>query len=235
MQTLLEQLRREQEKRNRLVIGLTGSVASGKTTLAERIAAQLSEELHVETASTDGFLFTNNVLNERGLAQRKGFPETYDRAAMAAAIAAVRKGSAIFPTYSHVTFDPDPEQAREITSPDILILEGLGFAPPNDPRTAQEPDILIYLDADEADLVYWYVERFVGLWRAAADDPASFYAQWLHMSEIELRAFALSVWESINLPNLHDHILPLREAADVVLHKTRDHEVTLTVDRMPRD
>lgn len=235
MQTLLERLQHEREKRDCLVIGLTGSVASGKTTLAGRIAAQLEAETQVETASTDGFLFTNDVLNDRGLAHRKGFPETYDRAAMAAALKAVRTGAAIFPTYSHVTFDPDPKQAREIHSPEVLILEGLGFAPPSDPRTAQEPDILIYLDAEEADLVYWFLERFVGLWRAAADDPTSFYAQWLHMSETELRTFALSVWEGINLPNLHEHILPLREVADIVLHKTRDHEVTLAVDRIQRD
>ena len=235
MQTLLERLQREREKRDCLVIGLTGSVASGKTTLAGRIAAQLEAETHVETASTDGFLFTNDVLNERGLAHRKGFPETYDLTAWSAAIEALRSGTATFPTYSHVTFDPDPEQAREIHSPDGRILEGLGFAPPNDPRTEHEPDILIYLDAEEADLVYWFLERFVGLWRAAADDPTSFYAQWLHMSETELRAFALSVWEGINLPNLHEHILPLREVADIVLHKTRDHEVTLAGDRIQRD
>ncbi|MEM7492027.1 MAG: hypothetical protein AAF296_01510 [Pseudomonadota bacterium] len=232
MQTLLERLQRERDKRDCLVIGLTGSVASGKTTLAERLAAQLGAQTHVETASTDGFLFTNEVLNARGLADRKGFPETYDRAAMAAALEAVRGGAALFPTYSHVTFDPDPAQAREIVSPDVLILEGLGFASPGDPRATHEPDILIYLDADETDLVYWFVERFVGLWRAAADDPASFYAQWLHMSETELRAFAVSVWERINLPNLHEHILPLREVADVVLFKTRDHEVSLAVDRI---
>ncbi|MEL7231826.1 MAG: hypothetical protein AAGJ85_04885 [Pseudomonadota bacterium] len=234
MQTLLEQLRHESDRRDCLVIGLTGSVASGKTTLAGHLAGHFGAETRVETASTDGFLFTNEVLNARGLAQQKGFPETYDRAAMAAAIEAVRTGPATFPTYSHVTFDPDPEQAREIVSPDVLILEGLGFGPPNDPRTEQEPDILIYLDAEEADLVYWFVERFVGLWRAAADDPASFYAQWLHMTETELRAFAVSVWERINLPNLHQHILPLREVADVVLHKTRNHEVSLAVERMAR-
>lgn len=234
MQTLLERLHREREQRDCLIIGLTGSVASGKTTLAERIAEQLGAKSHVETASTDGFLFMNDVLNEQGLAHRKGFPETYDRAAMAKALEAVRDGAALFPTYSHVTFDPDPAQAREIISPDVLILEGLGFAPPGEPRAEHEPDILIYLDADEEDLVYWYVERFVGLWRAAADDPTSFYAQWLHMSETELRAFAVSVWERINLPNLQEHILPLRDVADVVLYKTRDHEVSLAADRMGR-
>lgn len=215
-----------------LVIGLTGSVASGKSTLAGKLAEGLRAHGHVETVSTDGFLHPNAYLSERGLLLRKGFPETYDFESMARAVADIRSGSATFPHYSHDVFDIVPDKARTVISPDILLLEGLGFRAPDVPRGRDEPDLLIYLDASEADLVFWYVERFVRLWRAAADDPTSFYAQWLHMSEEELRAFAVQVWQNINLPNLHEHILPIRGHADVVLLKDRDHNVTLAEDRL---
>lgn len=213
------------------VIGLTGSVASGKTTLARSIVERLLPNAAIEMVSTDGFLHPNSYLNERGLLLRKGFPETFNHALMSQAISDVREGAATFPAYSHNTFDIVPELAREISQPDILLLEGLGFSARSAVRAANEPDLLIYLDATEEDLVFWYVERFVRLWRAAANDPTSFYAQWLHMSEDELRAFAVSVWERINLPNLQEHIAPMKDAADIVLLKSRDHKVTMAEDR----
>ena len=208
------------------VVGLTGSVASGKSTLATQLAGALPTRLQAETVATDGFLFPNSVLAARDLNLRKGFPETYDRTAMAVAIAAVRKGTAVFPAYSHVTYDVDPALAVTLNTPDILLLEGLGHMVPSPaPRPLTEPDILVYLDADEADLERWYLERFVRLWRAAANDPASFYAQFLTMTEPQLLAFARSVWRNINLKNLHDHILPLKDVADIVVRKGADHAV----------
>jgi type I pantothenate kinase len=226
----LAELRAE---RDSLIAGLTGSVASGKTTLAAALADVLDDTLEVETVSTDGFLFPNSVLAERELTLRKGFPETYDRQALGEALQALRDGKAAFPTYSHVTYDVDPALTRLIPQPDVLILEGLGFQPLSPPpRGAQEPDLLIYLDASEEDLLAWFLERFVRLWNAAREDPASFYANFLHMSEPELMEFAVSVWERINLPNLRENIAPLKQRADIVLFKTRDHTVTIAEDRL---
>ncbi|RIJ14375.1 type I pantothenate kinase [Henriciella mobilis] len=216
-----------------LVIGLTGSVASGKTTLAGHVARHLSSAGHTsETVSTDGFLFPNSVLEARELTNRKGFPETYDRAAMAAAIRAVRSGPARFPGYSHETFDIDPALAREITRPDVLILEGLGLPVPGGrERGAGEPDLLVYLDADIVDLEAWYVERFVRFWEAAEHDPTSFYARFRHMTLDELKVFALKVWNDINRPNLDNHILPMRDHADIVVKKDPGHAVRIVEDR----
>lgn len=226
----LAELRAE---RDSLIAGLTGSVASGKTTLAAALADVLDDTLEVETASTDGFLFPNSVLAERELTLRKGFPETYDRQALGEALQSLRGGKAAFPTYSHVTYDVDPALTRLIPQPDVLILEGLGFQPLSPPpRGTHEPDLLIYLDASEEDLLAWFLERFVRLWNAAREDPASFYANFLHMSEPELMEFAVSVWERINLPNLRENIAPLKQRADIVLFKTRDHTVTIAKDRL---
>lgn len=214
------------------IVGLTGSVAAGKTTLARNVADVLSPPLSVETVSTDGFLFPNAALEPQGLLMRKGFPETYDRDGFANALLQVRQGAAAFPAHSHEIYDIDPALTRTVQLPDLLILEGLGFQPPTRPeRPAGEPDVLVYLDASEADLEYWYVERFVGFWNAARTDPSSFYAQWLHMSERELRAFAKTVWDGVNLPNLRDHIQPLRDEAHIVVHKDSAHAISIMEDR----
>lgn len=215
-----------------LVIALTGSVASGKSTLAKHLAETLRAAITVETVSTDGFLFPTEYLREQGLFRRKGFPETYDRAAMQAAIASVRAAPTDFPGYSHITFDPDPALTRRIAPSDILILEGLGFQPRAAAMAApHEPDLLIYLDADLADIESWFLERFLRFWHAAEHDPTSFYAQFRHMSEPELVTFAKSVWASINLPNLENHILPLRDHADLVVRKDAAHAIEISTDR----
>lgn len=216
-----------------LVVGLTGSVASGKTTLAENIVAHLSKGLDAAHITTDGFLFPNAILTERDLMNRKGFPETYDKAAMVAALTDIRRGKAAFPIYDHMTYDINPDTKRELAQPDVLILEGLGLGPtPPTARGGGAPDVLIYLDADEADIEAWFLERFLRFWRAAETDPTSFYAQWVHMSLEEITEFAGMVWRTINLPNLRDHIAPIKAVADIIVLKEADHSVRIVDDRL---
>ncbi|MEZ5967667.1 MAG: hypothetical protein R3C00_01205 [Hyphomonas sp.] len=220
-------------ERTHLIAGLTGSVASGKTTLAAGLADILDDTMQVATVSTDGFLYPNDVLAARDLTLRKGFPETYDIASLGRALADLRQGEADFPAYSHVTYDIDPALTRTIERPDIFLIEGLGFRTPSPPpRGTHEPDLLIYLDASEEDLLAWFLERFVRLWNAARTDPKSFYANFLHMSEPELITFATSVWDRINLPNLRENIAPLKEHADIVVLKSRDHAIRIVEDRL---
>ena len=215
-----------------LVVALTGSVAVGKSTLARHLTATLGRTHKVDTVSTDGFLFPTAYLREQGLFERKGFPESYDRDAMAIAIESVRHKPTDFPGYSHVTFDPDPALTRCIEPSQVLVLEGLGFAPRVAADAApHEPDLLIYLDAELGDIESWFLKRFLRLWRAAENDPSSFYAQFLHMSEPELVTFAKSVWAAINLPNLQANILPLRGHADLVVQKDADHAINIREDR----
>ncbi len=204
-----------------LVVGVTGSVAAGKTTLCGALKAALEPARRVEVVSTDGFLFPNAVLAERGVLPRKGRPETYDAEGLAGALEGVRKGPVIVPGYSHAIYDIDPALAREITPPDILIVEGLGLTP----RPAGL-DLLVYLDAEEADLEDWFAARFLDLWRAAETDPASFYARFRTMTEAETNVFARTVvWAQMNLPNLREHIVGARDEADIVVRKRADHSL----------
>lgn len=216
-----------------LIIGLTGSVASGKSTLAQQLQAAWKGTHSTESVSTDGFLFPNATLEARDLMMQKGYPASYDVEAIAAALTALRAGTADFPGYSHVTYDIDPELKRTITRPDIFILEGVGFpAPSPHPRGTHEPDVFIYLDAEEEHLLEWFLERFERYWIAAKDDPTSFYANFTHISRPEMLTFAESVWDTINLPNLKNHISPLKEVADIILKKDRDHTITVAENRL---
>lgn len=212
-----------------LVVGLTGSVASGKSTFAASLKAAIeawAEGPRVELVCTDGFLRPNAELDAAGLTNRKGFPESYDVERLRAALAAVRTGPASFPAYSHVTYDIDPALARTVAPPDVLIVEGLSLQ--IDPPPV---DVLIYLEADEALLEAWFAERFIGLWRAAEHDPASFYARFRNMDEAGARAFAGMVWAGINLPNLREHISRARSLAHLVVTKAAGHVIAAVEDR----
>jgi type I pantothenate kinase len=204
------------------IIGLTGSVAAGKSTLAASLARDIAawpRTPRVDVVSTDGFLRPNAELDAAGLTRRKGFPETYDAAAMDRALTAIRQGPVDFPVYSHLTYDVDPALARRVETPDVLIIEGLGFS------AATPVDTLVFLDADEADLELWYVRRFLEFWEVGRSDPSSFYARFSGLDADGARALAKAVWSTINLPNLRENIAPLRVASDVVVAKGADHQI----------
>lgn len=206
------------------VIGLTGSVAAGKSTLAQALAAGFAPPATVAVVGTDAWLLPNAELEARGLALKKGYPESFDAAALAALPAALRAGPVTIPGYSHRVYDVDPALARRLDPPDVLILEGLGFAGPG---IADHVDMLVYLDAAADDLEHWFLARFMAYWYAAADDPTSFYVRFRSLTVAEAEAFGRMVWATINKPNLDDHIVQARDRADIVIGKARNHSLTL--------
>lgn len=218
-----------------LVVGVTGSVAAGKTTFCSAMASRLGRDQRVEVVSTDGFLLSNEALMERGLIMRKGFPESYDTALLAGVLRRARWGPVSVPGYSHTTYDRAPDLDRTIDKPDILLVEGLGFSSNGGCRSAAALlDLLIYLDADEADLETWYVRRFMQFWRDAEANPASFYARFRTMDAAQADVFARHIWTSINLPNLREHIAPMRDRADILIAKSADHAMRISLPAFAR-
>ncbi len=210
----------------RRVVGLAGGVASGKTTLAEAIAARLGDTAIV---STDAFLLPNAELDPRGLSMRKGFPESYDWDRLAATVAALRRDRepVRVPSYSHVRYDIEPGIEHEVPAATTVIIEGVNALqmPPGRGHPLAY-DLAIYLATAEADQRRWLTERLVASIRAAAGQPESFYHAMADWPVERIEEFAGQVWEAINGPNLHEHIRPSRAFADVVVTKNGAHEIT---------
>ena len=219
------------------VIGVAGSVAVGKSTFARILQALLArwpDHPKVDLITTDGFLYPNHVLEERDLMNRKGFPESYDTRALLKFLRDLKSGQATVeaPVYSHVVYDIVEGETAKVCQPDILILEGLNVlqvgAPGNDAAefVSDYFDFSIYIDALEADIEKWYVDRFLSLCDSVFQDPSSFFRHFAHLSRDEAIAVAQSIWESINGLNLKNNIEPTRERASLILRKGNDHRVS---------
>jgi type I pantothenate kinase len=225
----------DRSMRTPFVIGVAGSVAVGKSTVARLLRELLSrweDTPRVELVTTDGFLFSNAELERRGLMQRKGFPESYDRRALLRFVSRIKSGveEARAPFYSHLAYDIVPDAEVVVHRPDVLIVEGLNVL---QPATAGQRlavsdlfDFSIYVDARTSDIEAWYEERFLRLQRGAFANPNSYFHRYAELSEDEARSRARSIWAAINEPNLEQNVLPTRARASLVLRKGADHAVT---------
>src|SRR5215204_678624 len=202
------------------VVGIAGSVAVGKSTTArilQFLLANRPDHPEVALITTDGFLYPNRVLQERGLMQRKGFPESYDLRRLVRFIAD----------------DILPSETQYVRRPDVLIVEGLNVlqAGNGHPRNAPSVfvsdffDFSIFVDADEAHVERWFSERFLTLRDTVFRDESSYFHRYAHLSTREARRVAAEIWADINGVNLRENLAPTRERAHLILQKGEDHRV----------
>jgi type I pantothenate kinase len=212
-------------------------VAVGKSTFARILQALLArwpDHPKVDLITTDGFLHPNHVLEERGIMNRKGFPESYDTRNLLKFLRDLKSGrpSVEAPVYSHVVYDIVDGEHVTVCQPDILILEGLNVLQVGAPGSEAAEfvsdyfDFSIYIDADEGDIERWYVDRFLSLCDSVFQNPDSFFRHFAHLSRDEAVTTARGIWQGINGLNLSENIEPTRERASLILRKGTDHRVS---------
>lgn len=215
------------------IIGVAGSVAVGKSTTARLLQMMLSrvyKDKSVEMITTDGFLYPNKILLEKGIMNRKGFPESYDMQQLISFLREVKNGksSVVSPVYSHESYDIVEGEEHVLEQPDILIVEGINVLqlPANQQIYISDFfDFSIFVDA-EADLIEkWYLERFGLLLDTALKKPENYYYSYAQGDREEAFEMARGVWKTVNLKNLKEYISPTKNRAELIIHKTDHHYI----------
>jgi type I pantothenate kinase len=217
---LIERVAERAAGRDVFLIGVTGGVAVGKSTLARALADGLKAlGLTARAVATDGFLRPNKDLEAAGLNARKGFPETFDTAAFHGFLEALAQGRAArMPVYSHVSYDISPGETRTVDGKGIVIVEGVNVLQTAEAR--ERFGLTLYVDAEPDHIKAWYLSRLDGI---IANEPQSLIARIPDAAYRETLIEA--AWTGINLVNLRDHIAPTLAHADVVVRKAADHSL----------
>ena len=218
-----------------LLIGITGSVSVGKSTISniiKKLAINPPTNLSAQVISTDNFLFPNSQLQKDQILHRKGFPESFDHAAIIEFLSEISEGkpNSIIPIYSHETYDIDGTSRYEVT--DLIIIEGVNILQnpieKNDrgPSIREFLDFSIFIDADESEIAQWYEDRFLKYCSLAEDNTKSFFSQFKNLNMEERKKLASEIWNSVNKPNLDSYIYPSKKYADLIIKKNNDHLVS---------
>lgn len=224
----------EEDTTTPFVVAVAGSVAVGKSTIARllrELMSRWSDTPRVELVTTDGFLYSNAELGRRGLMDRKGFPESYDRRALIEFLTEVKSGApeARAPFYSHMRYDIVPDAHVVVRRPDVVIVEGLNVlqpaATPNGVAVSDLFDFSVFVDADVEHIQKWYVDRFLALRKGSFSNPHSYFNVFAHLTDDEAETTAMGYWNDINMPNLVENVMPTKHRATLVLRKGADHSV----------
>lgn len=219
------------------IIGIAGSVAVGKSTVArvlQSLLARWPEHPTVDLVSTDGFLLSTEELKQRDLMHRKGFPESFDRNGLLQFLAEVKSGKNNLkaPVYSHLSYDIVPDEFVHVNQPDILIVEGLNVLQTRGSKLG-EPNVYVsdyfdfslYIDAEAKVIRRWYIDRFLTLRHTVFNQPGAYFSHYASLNEEQAIETAAGIWESINQVNLIENILPTMNRAKLILHKSANHSI----------
>lgn len=114
---------------SRYLVAVAGPPASGKSTLAEQLSTAINTQVGCEVSVVvpmDGFHLDNAVLEQLGLLQRKGAPETFDAEGFVAMVRRLASSSetVAIPMFNRELDAVIQEAATVEPEQRILILEG---------------------------------------------------------------------------------------------------------------
>jgi putative kinase len=210
----------------RLLVAVAGPPGSGKTAFATLLVAVLNTLAAASCAvliQQDGWHYPNAYLDRHTilyqgeqipLRRRKGSPETYDTAAAATFLQAIKAGAGIsYPVYSRAVHDPIPAAGTLTPAQRIAVVEGNYWLLQEDPWTQFQPlfDVTIFLTAQPDTLISGLTER--------------------HLRGGKTPEFTQRHMDFVDIPNI-SRVLAHSAPAQITVHK-RDSRHIARVEFVP--
>ena len=228
-------------KNTPLVIGVNGSVASGKSYNADKLAQKLTScNVKCAILSTDNFIFSNKELEKRKIMHLKGFPDSYDWNKLIKSIRQIKNNKTVYtPLYDQSISDISKKKIKIPKNMNIIIIEGINLLIPhlnlleNNKLTVKSKkysvllsdflDISIFINAPETFLKRWFYKRLQKkktLWKTIGTKK-----NLTRKTNKQFKNWAMNIWNKINSKNLHEFILPFKRRSDIIVTKDRNHHI----------
>lgn len=139
----------------RVVVGITGPPAAGKSTAATALAERLlASGVPTVVVPMDGFHLAQTVLDQRGWTPEKGAPHTFDAAGYVALIERIRRerdGSVWAPAFERSLEDPVAGSIEVTPQTRLVLTEGNYLLSPEPPwsRLPGLLDAIWYVDTPD--------------------------------------------------------------------------------------
>ena len=147
----------------RCLMGLTGPAGSGKSTLAAYVAGSLCPSPPV--VPMDGFHLAQAVIDQKGLGDRKGSPETFDPwgfVSLVERLASPAGGGVVYaPKFDRSVEEPIAGAIPVGPADGLVIVEGNYLLLDESPWTQIRPalDLCAYLEIEDATRIRRLVDR----------------------------------------------------------------------------